>query len=246
MTTYSNKPLAFFALFTACFRNFGSVFKNTWYLVLLAGICSYLGGGLMNWNLYIGGVMTVFFLFAIIFLYAVILSQGNTALEGKQPVLKESIKNAKRKYIKILGGNVIIMLIFLLLGVVNFGVLQLGGVLGVKFLLFIPALLFSIFVIFVIYFAIPVLVIKNLTVLGSFERSVKLAFVNGWRVFAVLLLIHIVLLFIFMLGLVLIQSRNLLVLQTWVSIVQFLIYPFLVTALLTLIRDSELRLAIKH
>ena len=242
MCTYANQPLRFFRLLGACFANFIPVFKHTWYLVLLAGIFTYFSAVVMQANLYVGGVIAFLLFLAVIFLYAMILLQGDAALRGTTPVLMESFRTAKRRYIRVLGGNVLMWVVALIVGIINWGLLYLGHVLDLSYLFYFIIAIFSLFVTFTLYFAIPIIVTKNLPVLKSFEHCTQLVAKNWRHVFGILIIIHLVLFLIFVASIAIIQSRDTFVLLSWTALGQFFSYPFIVATLLTLIHDSEFKL----
>lgn len=246
MSKYSNQPAGFWHLLGQCFAAYPVIFKNTWYLLLLVVVLTMIAVLVFPLNIYVAASILVLMSLAIVFLMAVVIHIGDKVLQGKLAGLNDSIVNAKKRYLAILGGIVLLMLAMAITGVIDFALYKLGEWLGIKALFSIIALGFSFFVGLVFYFVWPLLVLEKQTVLKCFEKSTRLFLGNPWRILGVFLIVHLITFAVSSLGAVFLRWPELSFFYIiYGLLIQFFIYPLIISMVLVLLHDANLRLAAK-
>lgn len=258
MTTYATTPQSFFSLLGECIANYSKVFKPVWRWVLLAVALSLIGSFLIKFNPYVGWAVYVLVLLANLFIFGVMLHLSHTALLGNVPNTQESLTVAKKRYLSLLGVYLIFVLVSVLLGFVDYAIFSLGNLVNLKIvftILGIVAGLITLLVIFLLFFAFPIVILEKLGVFKSYEKSIKLVWGNWWRIFGIILIVYIILvavlfvLFIVpIIGFVMLSSAKafppfgtLIFYITLYAIAQILAIPLYLSTILTVLNDLKLR-----
>jgi hypothetical protein len=242
--TYSNQPQGLFALLKNCFTAYPKVLKNIWYLVLISSLLNVVSGYVVKWNLYVGTTVAVLGFLAIVFIFAVILHTGNTVLSGAKPDLRTSMKNARRCYLRLLGGYLVLFGLFLIVALIDFGVISLSEIAVLSTftpLFYTVAVIFSLFVFFLTYFILPIIVLEHQPVFKSLDMSVKWVWQYKWPINGVLLGIIVLVVAVIFTGIRLLPVHNVLIMDAWNFISQFFMYPLLMTTILVLLNDMKVR-----
>ena len=95
--------------------------------------------------------------------------------------------------------------------------------------------------IFLFYFALPLIVLEKNGVFKSFENSVKLVWGSWWFTFGILLIVHFVVIAIGLLVTSIIPSRDIIILALWNFIFSIFAYPLIISTTLTLLHHLKLR-----
>jgi hypothetical protein len=244
MKNYATTPLNFFELIKQSFGSYNTVFKHTWPLVVLTAILSLLNSMFWHVNPYVATAILVLMALLIIFIYAMVLFSAHHALKGQPITMAAAFDLAKKRYLPLLGGYVILAAIVILLFLITFGFFSLtdlpriGGLFNILAVL---AVVFTVFVIYLLFFVFPLIALDNKPVWKSFDTSVRLVWGSWWRVFGVLLIVHLLIVIVSLLGTMLIPSRAIWILAIWNAIVSFIFYPLVIGTLLTLFHDLKLR-----
>jgi hypothetical protein len=244
MFKFSKTPLDFFGLIKNSFAAYSTVVRTSWQLILLSAVLSLISTAAMKLNFYVGCAISVLVMLAIIFLYAVVVHMSYSALSVGESSRKNSMAIAKKRYLPLLGGYVVMLGIIVLLAAVSGGIYLLSGlfnILPLTLILTAIPVLFSIFVIYVVIFALPLIILEPEKVFKSYENSVNLVWGNWWQTFGVLLALHILVICIALFGVAFIPSRDVISLGIWNFIFQIVLYPLIIATVLTLLHDLQLR-----
>lgn len=242
MAIYSNQPVSFGQLLGKVFKGYPEVFKSTWFLVLGIAVLGLIGGLTAALNRYVATALIILILLGVIFIAAIIWNRANTLFAGNNQDLQTAIANSRQRYLFLLGGFVLLALIMILMGIIDFGLLQLGDMTGLNTLFTIIAVLITVLLGFAFYFALPTIVLERLSIFKSFEKSVRMFFKNFGNVVGVVLIIHVIIFSILLGVMALIPTKHILLSTLWDFVFQFFAYPLLVSTLLNLWHDSNLRL----
>lgn len=244
MKTYPQIPTGFFRLLTNCFAGYGTVLKTSWHLILLFTLLVDLVPAVVTkLNHYVGATILLLMVLAGLFINAIILHLCHTVFLGRPANLQESNKVAQAKYLRFLGGYVVLVAVIVVIGVVDYGLVSLGAITDLKLLfttLATIAVLFLLFVIFMIYFALPLIILENRNALKSFENSMRLVWGNWWRVFIILLIVNAIVLLVGAIGMGMLP-KDIIIFGIWNFIWHFLAYPLIISTTLMLLRDLMLR-----
>lgn len=244
MKTYPQIPTGFFRLLANCFAGYGTVLRTTWYLILLFSLLVDLVPAIVTrLNYYVGATVLLLMVLAGLFINAIILHLCHTVFSGNPPNFSESNKVAQARYLRFLGGYVVLVATVVLIGVFDYGLISLGTVTGMKLLFSVLsaiAVLFFLFVLFLIYFALPLIIVGNRTVLKSYENSMRLVWGNWWRTFIILFIVNAVVIVIGVLGVGLLP-KDILIFGIWNFIWHFFAYSLIISTTLMLLRDLMLR-----
>lgn len=244
MTTYATAPLNFFQLLKKCFSSYPIVFKAIWQWVLLLAALNFISTVAIKFNPYVGWAMLILVLLVNAFIFAAVLSLAHNALSGNRATHKEAIAVAKNRYLPLLGGYILFLALAVVLGIIDFSVVALGNAMNLKFLFVILGaivVLFSLFIIFLLYFALPLIVLEKHTVFKSFENSAKLVWKHWWLVFGILLIMHIIVVGVGIFGSGILPTHDIVVLGVWNFIVQLIFAPLMIATILTILHDLKLR-----
>lgn len=244
MIQYVYTPLNFFTLLRKCFAAYLPIAKQTWALILLSSFLSVIPAVVAKFDVYVSMAISVLIFLALVFIYSVLLHMSHITLTGKPPVLKESLANAKKRYLPLLGGYIVFILIGLIFYVVGRAIFTFGTLVNFDSLALILVFLLvvaAIFLLFSVYFALPLIILEHHPVIDSFTKSIRLVWRHFWFTFAILLVVHLVVLLIANIGFVFITSRDVLVLGIWNFIYMLLVYPLLIATTLMVLNDLRLR-----
>jgi len=246
MAIYSNQPVGFWELIGKIFQGYPKAFKSSWYLILGIAVLGLIGGLGSLLNRYVAIALLILILLGVIFLAAMIWVMVDRVFAGNPANLKLSASHARQRYLFLLGGFVLLIIIMLLVGIIDFGLLHLGQITGLKILFAIIAALFTFLLGFAFYFALPTVVLEKLSIFKSFEKSVRMVFNNFWRVIGIVFIIHFVVFSILFGVMSLIPTTAVFIASLWDFVFQFFAYPLLVSTMLNLLHDSNLRLTAKN
>lgn len=244
MIQFANTPLKFWQLVKSSFASYPLIFKTTWQFILISALINLINTSLVDFNKYVGYAVSVLALLAIAFLYSLVLLMGDAALAGKPSDVRSVLPKAKHRYLSLLGAYVLFIFIGIILVAINYAFMVLGGLPGMNILgniLVALGILLAIFVCILLVFAIPLVILTQQQVFRCFEASVKLVWHSWWRVFAVFFITLLVIFAIWMLGVALIPSRNLLILGIWSAVFHFFSYSLMIGTTLILLHDVRLR-----
>jgi len=247
MKILATEPLSFGELLARCFVGYPRVFKNIWYLLLAILVMNLITAFIMRWNVYVGGTVFILQLLLVLFLFAIALHISQTVLSDKPVNLQESVAIAKRRYLFLLGGIILLFAIMVIATMIDFGIFAIGDWSGLRGLAFVIALIFSIFAGLIFYFSLPLIVLERHRILRNFEKSAKLFLNNPWRIAGVFIVIHFLTMLLTVAGMYFIHGPGFSPMYIVYSLlVQFFIYPLLFVTILVLLHDANLRLARKN
>lgn len=244
MPIYAAAPQGFFRLLRDSFAGFDKVLKSIWYLILISACLGLIGAEVFKLNHHIGIAVFVLIFFVFTFIYAIVLYRSDGVLAAKPVSMREAISVAKKRYLRLLGAYIVMMVIITILAAVDFGVWALTDALKIQFLeILLTGIvgLLTIFVVYLVVFAIPLIVLGNHGVFKSYEDSIKLVWGNWWRVFGILLIIYFVLIAVALLGAQLVHLNMPVIMIIWHFIYHFISYPLVISATLVLLHDLRMR-----
>ncbi len=244
MTQFANTPLKFWQLVRAAFASYPLIFKTTWQLILISVLVYLVDMSVVAFNQYVGYAVTVLALLANVFLSSLILLMGDAALAGKPSDIKSILPAAKNRYLSLLGGFILFIGICIIVFLINYALMVIAALPGLDIFGNIPialGILIAIFVTVLLAFAIPLVILTRQQVFRCFEASVKLVWGSWWRVFAVFFIALVVMFVVWLLGITLIPSRNLLTLSVWHAVIFFFTYSLIIGATLILLHDLRMR-----
>jgi hypothetical protein len=242
--TYSTQPQGLFSLLKNCFTAYPKVLKSIWYLVLITLLMSLISNFLVGWNHYVGLSVGVLSLLAVVFIFAIILHVADTALSGAKPDLRASMANARRYYLRFLGGYLVLFGLFLIVYAIDFGFLSLTELPALEKLtplFYTIVVIFSMMVFFLTYFMEPIIVLEHQSVFKSLDRSVKWVWQYKWPINAVLVIIYVLLFAIILADYKFVPAHNTLVVGVCTVLFQLIIYPLLTSTVLVLLNDMKVR-----
>lgn len=243
MNNYSNAPLGFWQLLGQCFAVYPKVLKNIWYLLLAVVILTLIATLIFPLNVYIATSVLLLMSLAVIFLMAIALHMCDQVLAGMPANLNDSTKNAIKRYLSILGGVALLILVMVITAVIDFAIIKLGQGIGANIIFFILAFCFTIFAGLLFYFAEPLIVLERHSVLKSFEKGSKLFLTNAWRITGIFLIIHFITFLVSSFGAFFLRSPDYAFFYiVYGVIVQFFTFPLIMGMILVLLHDANLRL----
>lgn len=243
MKIYANKALGFSQLLGNIFAGYPLVLKNIWYLLLAIIVLIIIPVLIFPLNSYIGGAVSILILLAVIFIFAITLYISNAVFADKSASLSEANQVVRKRYLFVLGGMLLAVAIMVIAIIIDFGIFAIGDWLGLHTLALVVVFIFTVFAGLLFYFALPLIIIEKQGILKSFEKSARLFLANAWRIVAVFVVIHLITFLVSSLGLLFFHfPKGQLLYFVYTLILQFLIYPLIISTILILMQDAGLRL----
>lgn len=190
MVTYAMMPQSFRSLLKNVFSVFPLLFKKLWPVFLgLAVIQTGLGviadktpPNSISFHV-VSLLISLFFLY----IYIVILYQGDQLLKQQPIDLKAGLHYGLNRYFPVLGYGILLVLLYVLVGaVIGFAIGSLFYILHVPLPWLIPILsILFIFLVVLLFCAMPAIILDKVKVFSSFKMSARLVEGNWWRVFGV-------------------------------------------------------------
>jgi hypothetical protein len=254
--TYSSVPLSFWSLVKQCFVGYVPVLRKTWPYILILSLLSFIAGATSTLTTAIALPITIVSLLIIVFLYGWTLVLGHAVLEKKPITHHAALSVAKKRYLPFLGSDIVLSIVkivlFFSLGLTvvilladagwgNYLNLEAGQIsLWWAAILFVLMLVFLVFTV-ILYVAPAIVMLDNKGIVAAFRDSAHLVKKHWWRVFGVLLIVHLVMLLIIVLADFAIPTEQVIFSGLRYFIRQFLIYPLLVSTILMLLNELKLR-----
>ncbi len=180
MTERMDRPLTFFKVIKEVGAYYLPVFKNIFWLVILASLFEAVVSGFSFYNRTIDLVLSLLALIVALFFYAWIIEQADSVIMNRPDTFKDSLHVAKRRFIHLLGVVALYIILVFILGVFVFGMQLLGKMLGVEILFALIGVLVWIYIFILLSFTVPAVVLDKLPILKSFEYSFKLVWGHWW------------------------------------------------------------------
>jgi hypothetical protein len=241
MRTLPTTPLSLFQTVKAIIVAYPKIFAQTFLLVVVSSLWHWVVPPLYLVNPAYAAVAFVGAVLLTWFLYTAVIARANLALMGGRMDLHSALRVAKKRFLYVLGSNLIFFAIGLLLALTIFELNLIFDLtkLHPMYLLLSVAIVLSLFVYF--YFAIPEIALENAYVLAGFERSVRLVRYYWWRTFIVLGLTVAVILGFEALGILITGKSRIMLFTTYHFLLQVFFYPLIVSTTLILLNDLKLR-----
>jgi len=241
MPNYLSKPSNVFVIMAQSIRNYPTLLKSLWLLILVSAAIHIVYPLAFLVSKTVGYVILVGVVLVTWYLYAAILYRGHKAILQEHEPLMGSLMLAKRRYLSVLGGNVIFMVLGAILAILGYFLFSLGYHLEMH-IVFLPLwLIITAFLLVLFYFAVPLIVLDHNEVLMAFERSMRLVWGNWWHCFIILLTMLGFLFILGLMGYALIALHSPLISIIYNVITQFIAYPFAISVTLVLLNDLKLR-----
>ena len=152
--------------------------------------------------------------------------------------------NARRRYLRFLGGYLLLILLFLMIVATAYGFASISDFdifQKVAPVFYAIAVIFCIMGFFLLYFVLPVIVIDHQSVFKSLDISVKWVWQYKWPIYAVLIIIYAVLIAAFFASVKLVPTKDMVTSSIFNFVLQFLVYPFMISTVLVLLNDMKVR-----
>lgn len=241
MRTLPTHPLSPLKLIMTVITSYSTVFPQIMLFVALSSIGHLIIPPLFMLNPAFAGVATIGFILLTWFLYTAILVKSKVALLGGRMTTAAALRSARQHYLAILGSNLIFFAIGIFMWLIVYALQLIFDLVDLHpvYLILSAAINIAIFV--YLYFAIPEIALERITIVGAFEKSVRLVKNHWWRTFIVLAFFGAVILGFEALGILFTGKSRLLLFTAYHFAIQFIFYPVIITTTLVLLNDLKLR-----
>lgn len=241
MTSLANTPSSIVRLLGQVFSRYGTVFKNIYPLLLLSAVLhlAYQGAGAggRHWA---NVALSIVVALLNWYLYAAILYQAYTALTAPSAQMKDVLAYVNRRYIYVLGVNIILAIAAVLLFSLGFWLYHHGeGTVAAWLRVIFNLVLLFLFVLF--YFTLPSVILEQRGVWGGLVRSVRLVWGNWWRSFLVLLPALLLIVVFLLIGILWMGGVPAAWRLVYSFFAQVISYPLAIAATLVVFNDLQLR-----
>ncbi|HVV68106.1 MAG TPA: hypothetical protein VHE99_03590 [Gammaproteobacteria bacterium] len=246
MTKYPTTPQSLVSLVITTLKAYPTIFAQTWLLVAFSAAVHLVVPWFFVINPAFGGVAFIGFVLFTWFLYIVILTRANIALQGGHMKDEAAFKIARKRYLAVLGSNLIFFGIGAFLFLFEFTLEQLTNLLTQHPFYLIISVIIDLYIFIMLYFAIPIIVLEHKRVYPAFIGSIQLVRHHWWRTFIVLGLLGAAILGVEALGILFTGQARMFLFTGYHFLLQFVFYPLIVAATLILLHDLKLRLHLKE
>ncbi len=240
MTERIVKPLPFLLAVKEVALFYVHVFKYIFGLVVLAALVQAIVSLVMPGNPTIGAVVALFGSIVSLFFYAWILYRADSVLMGRPETTKDALEVAKKRFLNLIGLLGLYILLAIVLLLFGFGMQMLGKVLHIEFLFAFITVCLVVFIFTLLAFTMPAIILDQIPVLKSFEYSTRLVWRHWWRTFGVIL-IYLIPVVLLSLGVLLLPTRNILIMTAYEFIYHIITYPIMISVILILYHDLKAR-----
>lgn len=239
MTERVIKPLSFWVAIKEIANFYCRVFKHILGLVVIAALIQALISALIPENPVLAFTISLFGSIIAMFFYAWILYRADSVLMNRPEGVKDALQVAKKRFLPVLGVLAIYVAIVLLFILFGFGMQLLGNLLHVTWLMAAITILVLLFIMTLLAFTMPAVILDKMPVFKAFEYSVKLVWGHFWHTFGVMAVYLIpVILFSF---LMVFFTSNLVVITIYEFIYHIITYPLMISLILILYYDLKSR-----
>jgi hypothetical protein len=246
MNTLPKHPLSVFGVLKATLMAYFKIFPKIMLLVAISSIGHLIIPPLARQNLAFAAVAAIAFIFLTWFLYTAIISRAKVTLLGGEMRLTEAFRLAKRRYLSILGSNIIFFAIGALLMLIIFALNLIFDLINLHPVFLVLSILLSVIILVYLYFAIPEIALEKITTVHAFEKSVRIVRHHWWRTFIVLALIGAAILGFEALGILFTGKDRMVLFTSYHFALQLFFYPLIIAATIILLNDLKLRMEDKQ
>lgn len=240
MTERLAKPLPFFVAVKEIAIFYAHVFKHIIGLVFLAALVQAAVSLLIPQNPTVGLAVSILSSVVTMFFYAWILAHADAILNHRDESKEAAFALAKKRFLPLIG----VLAVYIALGIVlflfGFGMQMLGKITHLMWLFAAITLAVALFVLVLLAFSMPAVILDGMPVFKSFESSIKLVWGHWWRVFGIII-IFIVPVLLLSLAVLLFNTSNILVLTVYEFFYHLITYPLMISLILILYYDLKAR-----
>lgn len=255
MTEKITKPLSASQAIKETFANYGGVFKRIFWLVALLTFLNIVVSLIASFFAPESAVaITIFLLFAIVSLFftAWIFAHGDHYFMQEAPDYKASLKVARKRFLPLIGLTLLYIVLLGILFLFGYGLYLFGKTIHIETIMLVLIYLIGFFVIYLLVFSVPAVVLDDMSPLKGMIYSAKLVWKHWWHVFIVFFVALIPLLLVnflggFLAGFLGVAFKNS---PHWIMffvvfLLQFIVtivtYPLMLSALLVLYHEMKAR-----
>lgn len=242
MNKLPNHPLSIVQIIKAALTSYPKIFPQIIWLVALSSIGHLVIPPLLLQNAAFAGVATVGFILLTWFLYTTIIARAKVILLGGKMRITEAFRLAKRRYLWILGSNIIFFAVGAIVALVIFTLDLIFDLVNLHPAYLIFSIMISVIIFVYLYFTIPEIALEKATTLHAFEKSMHLVKHNFWRTFIVLALIGAAILGFEALGILFTGKDRMMLFTYYHFFLQLFFYPLIIATTILLLNDLKLRM----
>lgn len=240
MTEKPTKTLTYFETIKEILELYGHSFKYIIWLVVLASLVQTVVSTLMPKNPVIGSAVSILESVVSMFFYAWILYQADSVYMKRTVSINDSLRVARKRFLYLLGLVLLYIALVLIVALFATGLYFIGQTLHIEYVLGAIGLLLFIYIISLLAFSMPALVLDGLTPFKSMMYSVQLIWKHWWRVFS-LFILFLIPVFLLSLSILLLNTRNLWLITLYEFIFNIIMYPLMISLVLVLYHDLKER-----
>lgn len=215
-------------------------------LTLLTGMGHFMVVPVFLRNPVMAALLMVGWVFLAWFLYILILHKAQAVLLGKNTSMTELLHISRKRYLLVLGSNLVFFGIGLMILLTEYVLNLLFDLVNLHpFYLFLSVGI-NIFMFVYLYFAVPEIALERVSIFKGFMKSIALVRKNWWRVWSVLALFGLAIVGFEALGVLFTGQHRVLLLTGYQFLLQILFFPAIVTMTLLLLNDLKLRAQEAH
>ncbi len=241
MKTLANKPQSIVQNILDVFYFYPAIFKLTWPLITITAFLHLVYPWALKFNVYVGLAFVVACILLIWFLFAAIIYRSFYYLKGEAISYEMVWRHARRRFIAILAGNVIFIFILAFASFIELALIQAAEIVHLDKEVIIFSAVLNLFILILIYFAVPLIVLDNSRVFSSFEKSARLVIGNWWRAFLPWVFFVLVLIILNGIAILITGQLRFMLYTAGMFLITLVFYPLIVGYTLTLLNDLKLR-----
>lgn len=243
MKKLPTESVSIISLALTTFKAYLTIFPHIWLMVALSSAVHLVVPWFFVINPTYGFVALIGFVLLTWFFYTAILNTAQIALEGGHMKFNAAFRLSRRRYLDVLGSNVMFFAIGLLLLVVEYGLNLLLDLVYQHPLFVVLIVLINVYIFIRLYFAIPLIALENVPVLKAFAQSFKMEKHSLWRTFVILFVVALFILGFEALGILFTGKDRMFLFTVYHFVMQLVFYPLIISATLVLLHDLKLRRA---
>jgi hypothetical protein len=241
MTERIVKPLPFFVAVKEIAIFYVQIFKHILGLVALAALLQAFVSLLVPENPTVGLAVSLLGSLVSMFLYAWILYRADSVLMNRSETTHHALRVAKKTFLPLIGVLAVYLVLMIVLALFGFGMQMLGKLIHLTLLLTIATLGLVLFVLTLIAFTMPAVVLDRFPIFKSFEYSIRLVWRNWWRTFGIILIFVIPVGLLSLLIPLLPPRGNLAFITFYEFVYHMITYPLMISLILILYHDLKTR-----
>lgn len=236
-----HSPLSIIKLITVSIKSYFTIFPCIIGMVILSSVGHLAIAPIFLQNSAFGSIAAIGFVFFTWFLFTAIFAKTNAILSGDKMTTSGALQLAKRRYLWVLGSNIIFFGIGLIMLLLIYTMNLLFDLVNLHPIFLILSAILSIIIFTYLYFAVPEIALTNVAILKGFENSIRLVRYHWWRTFIVLALVGLAILGLEALGILFTGKSRLFFFSGYQCLAQIVLYPLIMSVTSVLLNDLKLR-----